>query len=88
MAAVNPLAMDAVATAMMGLDIQKLKQINKGFDMKSLPLANFAIKEIKVLGSSGIDSIEDIYHKEVYTPFEASRGYIGHVEYHAVTPKI
>ncbi len=82
MASVNPLAMDAVATAIMGLDIQKLKQINKGFDLKDLPLADFCLEDIKVFGNMGIESVEDIYQEEAYTLFEPSKGYIGHVEYH------
>jgi uncharacterized protein (DUF362 family) len=82
MASLNPLAMDAVATAMMGLDIQKLKQIDRGFDLKSLPLANFCLEEIKILGSTDVKSVEEIYQQEAYIPFEPSQGFIGHVEYH------
>jgi hypothetical protein len=87
MAALNPLAMDAVATAMMGFDIDKLPQINQGFGMKSLPLANFPLADIKVLGNVNVGSIEEIYQQAAYTPFESSRGFIGHVEYHPATPE-
>lgn len=81
MAACNPLAMDAVATAMMGFDIKKLQQITEGFCLKSLPLANFCVEAIEISSSINIQSIEEIYRKKVYVPFVPSKGFKGHLEY-------
>jgi uncharacterized protein (DUF362 family) len=80
-AAFNPLAMDAVATAMMGFDIKKLKQINEGFGLKSLPLANFSLEDIKIFSNIDIKSVKDIYQKKAYVPFEPSKGFKSHIEY-------
>lgn len=81
MAAFNPLAMDAVATAMMGFDIRKIKQINEGFCLKYLSLANFNVETIEIYSNINIHSIEDIYRKKVYVPFEPSKGFKSYVEY-------
>jgi uncharacterized protein (DUF362 family) len=81
MAAFNPLAMDAVATAMMGLDIKKINQIYEGFSLKSLPLANFSWENVKICSDTTLSCIQDIYAQKAYTPFEPSRGFKGFVEY-------
>ena len=43
--------MDAVSAAMMGIDINKIKIIIEGFQIKSLPLSEFPINEIKIIGN-------------------------------------
>jgi hypothetical protein len=81
MAAFNPLAMDAVATALMGFDLKKIKQIYNGFSLKSLPLANFSWEKIEICSNSTISCVQDIYDQKAYTSFEPSRGFKGFVEY-------
>lgn len=81
MAAFNPLAMDAVATAMMGLELKKIPLINQGFSLKTLPLANFSWENVQIIENSIISRIQDIYERKAYIPFEASKGFKGFVEY-------
>lgn len=81
MAAQNPLAIDAVATAMMGFDIDKIKQVREGFNIDYLPLASFGLETIKILGNTSVHTINDVYADRLYTYFEASRGFKGNVEY-------
>jgi uncharacterized protein (DUF362 family) len=81
MAAFNPLAMDAVATAMMGFDIKKIKQINEGFGLQSLPLANFLREMTKIYSNLDIRCIEDIYIQKKYVSLEPSKGFKGCIEY-------
>lgn len=81
MAAFNPLAMDAVATAMMGFDIKKIKQICEGFSLKSLPLANFSWESVKICGNPTLACVRDIYTQNAYISFEPSQGFKGFVEY-------
>lgn len=81
MAASNPLAMDAVAAALMGYDINKLKQISQAFGLTELPLAHFSAHDIEIISDSLPASIKEIYAQRAYTPFQPSRGYRGHIEY-------
>ena len=80
MASANPLAMDTVAAAMMGFDIDKIKKITEGFQIKSLPLSGFPINEIKIIGNLGVKSIEEIYKNKIYSNFQPSYGFRGHIE--------
>jgi hypothetical protein len=80
MASANPLAMDAVAAAMMGFDIDKIKKITEGFRIKSLPLAAFHMHEVEILGNLGAKSIDDIYKNREYIKFIPTYGFRGHIE--------
>lgn len=77
----NPLATDAVAAAMMGLDINKLKQITKGFALRDLPLAQFTADDIHITGNLPAHSIAEICAQGLYVPFEPSLGFKGNIEY-------
>ncbi len=73
--------MDAVATAMMGFDVNKIKLISNGFLINELPLANFGVEDISIEGNIGVNTIKDIYKTKSYFNFEPSVGYKGHIEY-------
>ena len=81
LAAANPLALDTVAAAMMGLDIRKIKQITRGFVLRALPLAHFSPDQIVICGNVPATNVQDIYERQIYTAFEPSRGFRGTVEY-------
>src|SRR5262249_26607029 len=81
MGAFNPLALDAVATAMMGLDVRKVPQISRAFALSSFPLAAFELEDIRILSDLGIATIGDIYRNGAYLRSEPSAGFRGHVEY-------
>ncbi len=85
LAAQNPLALDTVAAALMGLDWRKLNQIHNGYDIPDLPIANFSADQIEIHGNIGANSIDDIYSHKLYTRFDPSFGYAGHVEYNPPT---
>lgn len=81
LAARNPVAMDAVAAALMRFDIHRLKQIERAFEIPELPLASFTPEQVSVLGSAEPGSIAEIYSSGEGVAFEPSRGYRGHIEY-------
>jgi hypothetical protein len=81
MAAQNPLALDTVAAALMGLDWRKLKQIHGGYRIASRPLVSYEAAEIEIAGNLGATRVDEIYQQKCYLPFEASYGFRGHVEY-------
>lgn len=79
--AVNPLALDTVAVALMGYDYRKVKQIAEGYKVSDLPLANFGPEEIEIVGDLPINRVEDIYKSGLFIPFEPSEGWKGTVEW-------
>lgn len=81
MGAHNPVAMDAVAAAAMGLDVRKIPQISQALTKSSLPLACFALDDIRIVGHPAAASIQEMYNQGAYLPFEPSRGFKGFVEY-------
>jgi hypothetical protein len=81
MAAFNPLALDAVMAAMMGLDVSKLPQIVQGFSTKSLPLASFVLENVEIYEDETVRRIKDIYQGKQFCRFEPSQGFRGYVEY-------
>jgi len=81
MAAFNPVALDTVAAAMMGFDIEKIKQITNAYKLEKLSLANFQVEDIRILGNSNVKTIQDIYEKEACIRFEPSSGFRGFIEY-------
>jgi uncharacterized protein (DUF362 family) len=83
MGAYNPVAMDAVAAAVMGLDARKIPQITQALSRISLPLARFALDDIRIVGHPAVTSIQEVYNQGTYLPFEPSRGFKGFVEYGA-----
>ncbi len=81
LAAHNPLALDTVAAAMMGLDVRKIKQVTRGFALRTLPLAHFSPDQIVICGNVPATGVKDIYERRIYTAFEPSRGFLGALEY-------
>jgi len=80
-ASLNPLAADAVATACMGFDVDKVTQVREGFKIERLPLAAFTPADISIRGNTQARSLQDIYDQGLYTPFAPSEGYSGTIEY-------
>jgi uncharacterized protein (DUF362 family) len=81
LAAMNPVALDAVAAALMGFDVVKIPQIRESFCIQRYPLAKFLPEEIEIVGLDGIAGIRDIYHKGYFVRCEPSYGWKGHIEY-------
>jgi len=86
LAARNPVALDTVAVALMGLDWRRLPQIARAYDAMEYPLAAFAPEEIVLRGWPGFSRVEDIYRERAFVPFEPSHGWRGHVEYGSSAP--
>lgn len=80
MAAKNPVALDCIATALMGFDYKKLKQIERAFAEHPLPLAFFGPNEIEVISDDGIKTLSDIQSIGFKNPFRPSVGYRGWIE--------
>lgn len=76
----NPVAIDVIATTLMGLDFQKLKQINHAFTIARYPLVKFQPHDIELRSNFNCYSINDIITNKVFVEFEPSNGYKGHVE--------
>lgn len=76
----NPLAVDTVAAAVMGFDIERVAQIREAYGDISLRLASFAPTEIAIHGTDGIHTIDDIEHTDAFVPFQPSVGFRGHLE--------
>lgn len=78
---VNPLALDTVATALMGYDYRKVKQISEGYRLSDLPIANFSPDQIEIFGDLPVKNVNDIYRARCFVPFEPSEGWKGTVEW-------
>jgi uncharacterized protein (DUF362 family) len=79
--ATNPLAVDAVAAACMGFDVDKIRLIREAFQIDGWPLASFGLQDIEISGNTGATRLEDIYRRHLYTPFEPSQGFRGAIEF-------
>lgn len=79
----NPVAVDTVAAALMGLDYRKLKQLTEAYLLRTHRLVAFSESEIRISGMPGISSVWDIYEQGAFDRFEPSAGYKGHVEFAA-----
>jgi uncharacterized protein (DUF362 family) len=80
LAARNPLALDTVATALMGLDWRRIPQIRNGYEVGRWPIASFGPGDIAIRGLRGIGSLEDAERSSEFVRFEPSHGWKGHVE--------
>lgn len=77
----NPAAVDLVATAFMGFDWRRIRQVERAFDLASFPLTTFTPDAVRITGLTGVSSVSDIYEASAYVPFEPSAGFRGHIEY-------
>jgi len=77
----NPVAVDAVATGCMGFDIDKVSMFAGAFGLDRFPLTRFATRDIRIRGWDRAESLQDIYSRRLFTPFQPSLGYRGHIEY-------
>jgi uncharacterized protein (DUF362 family) len=77
----NPIALDAVAAALMGFDISRIPQIMEVFSMKVMQLAEFTLEEIEIRGSLSASSIREIYQTKCFRSFQPSIGYKSYLEY-------
>ncbi|HLK60051.1 MAG TPA: DUF362 domain-containing protein [Chthonomonadaceae bacterium] len=80
LAAHNPLALDTVAASLMGFDYRKIPQLFQGYAPHALPLAHFGPEAIRILGETPFCGLEDLTRTRDFTPFEASKGFRGHIE--------
>jgi uncharacterized protein (DUF362 family) len=81
LAAANPVAIDTVATALMGLDWKKIPQVKQAYEVASHRLTNFAASDIEIAGLPAIASVNDIYRTGSHWRFEPSVGFRGAIEY-------
>lgn len=80
LAAQNPVALDALATALMGYNADRILQVSRAFELARLPLTNFPQEAVRVVGNTGLRSIADVQAHWLGPTFEPSRGFFGHVE--------
>ena len=80
LAARNPLVLDTVAAAVMGLDYRHIRQISHAWTPMSLPLVRFGPDAIRICGNTGAHNLHDAIKLGVADPFEPSRGFKGHIE--------
>lgn len=76
----NPVAMDTVATHLMGFDPKKIQQVNHGFFTGNLCLARFTPSDVIIKGLEGIRNISDLAMSGLCKSFQSSSGFIGRVE--------
>lgn len=83
----NPVATDTVATALMGFDWRRVRQVARAYGLERFPLTTFGPDDVRVAGLPNIDTVEDIYRAGIYARFEPSFGYRGAVEYGPPRPE-
>lgn len=83
----NPVAVDTVATAYMGFDWRRVKQIARAYESHTLPLATFGADDVRIFGDERVACVEDIYRTGAHHAFEPSLGYRGHIEYVPDAPR-
>jgi hypothetical protein len=77
----NPAAVDAVATACMGFDIERIAVVRNAFAAMVRPLARFGWEDIRVHGTDLVSNVRDIYERRLFTSFTPSQGFRGHIEF-------
>lgn len=77
----NPVAMDTVVSALLGLDFRRIPQVARAYEVETLPLVLFAPDDIEIVGLPGISRVRDIYAKGVFVPCNPPAGWRGYVEY-------
>ncbi len=77
----NPAAVDAVAAACIGFDVQRIPQVRNAFTDMRWPLAGFGWQDIRIKGHAAVQGLSDIYHQNMFTPFAPSQGFRGHIEF-------
>jgi uncharacterized protein (DUF362 family) len=87
LASYNPLALDSVATSVVGFDTKKIKQISEAYKIKDLKLCNFKEEEIEVQSDTGISSIRDIHESNMFKSFVPSKGFLNYIEYNKTGEK-
>jgi uncharacterized protein (DUF362 family) len=65
----NPVAVDYVATLLMGFDWQKVASVREGFRVSDLPLTDFSPEEIEIVPELG----------QPFS-FRPHFGWVGHIE--------
>jgi len=79
-AGINPVAIDTTASALMGFDYKKIPQLSNAYNLKELPLVNFAPEEIIIKSNQGFKSLEEINLSPGKKKFTPSPGFLGHIE--------
>lgn len=77
----NPVAVDCVATKLMGFEYEKIPMLKNAFDIRHLPLVDFSYKDIKIISNlreyTGKITLID---KKCLFHFKPTLGWIGHIE--------
>lgn len=76
---INPVAIDAVAVKIMGLDIEKVKSVSMGFCCKAYKLADFSYEDVMCNIGNKKYCITDI-PTELIHKFKPADGWLGHLE--------
>jgi len=81
MAGFNPIALDAVASTLMGFDIERIPSVSKGFEdaNHTMPLYSGTKEDIQVLCDSGVTGLAGFAAQE-NLGFEPHPNWKGHVE--------
>jgi len=77
----NPVALDAVASALLGFDFNKIQQIREGFCLTQFPLVKFSPHDIEIVGLPEVKNLQQLYDSHFYIQAEPSFGWKGHIEY-------
>jgi uncharacterized protein (DUF362 family) len=75
----NPVAIDAVSATLMGFDALKIPAIARAFEIRSYPLCDFRLQDIRVAIGDGEFSLDAVPEKWI-VPFEPQFGWKGHIE--------
>lgn len=79
-AGLSPVAVDVVASTLMGIDYAKIRHIAGCFQPHHFPLVSFAREAISVVMGENVLGVEDLLSKEPLVRFEPPLFWRGHVE--------
>lgn len=80
LAARNPVALDTVASVLMGLDYHLVKQIAESYRLGSRPLAHFQPEEIEIVGDLPFARLAQVIAGKYCPRFKPAAGWRGRVE--------
>jgi hypothetical protein len=76
----SPMALDAVATKLMGFDSLRIPQITEAFSMKVMQLAEFVLEKIEIREALSVSSIRKMNQTKCFCLFRLSISYKGYLE--------
>ena len=81
LAGCNPVAVDAVATRLMGFDVRKVPVVGHAFDPHPLPLIECAYEDLQLCGNRHDITWEALAEGAMPFQFEPHFGWKGHIEF-------